>query len=152
MDSRAIKVKRLGINLDTLHMSKPLHPDTVSKILTESDAIIYRLYQLINEKKEMNYFAELNDSEGYSFSAYVKSKFTFTGEAKEQLNNINKRSGLIDKKPLYIVKCQLTDLYSNKSVFKYEHETTSRDIVFNSIETCLNELKLILNEKINATG
>lgn len=148
-----IEIKRISTAIDSGYITEPLHKDTILKILEDSDSTLYRLYLISSSKDEMKYFAELEgDTEGYSFTAYVKTIYAFGGVARDQLDNIGHRKSLMHKRPLYTVKCQMTDLFSNITLFKYTHEVTSQKRVYNSMETCLNELKIILDERVNAIG
>jgi hypothetical protein len=141
-----IEIKRIDTEVDSPYITKPLHRDAVVRILDASDQTLYRLYQITNDKKELNYFAELSDKDSeYSFSAYVKTSFTFGGGAREQIKNLGNNKALLDKRPMYEVKCSLTNLYTNKSVYKYSHKITNQQQVYNSIEQCLQEL----NNKLN---
>jgi hypothetical protein len=140
-----IEIKRLSAEIDSQYITKPLHEDTVDRISDASDSTVYRLYQIINDKKELNYFAELIKAEGYSFSAYVKTSFAFGGGAREQISNIGNNVTLLDKRPMYEVKCTLTNLNTNESMYRYSHKITNLSQVYNSMELCLQEL----NNKLN---
>jgi hypothetical protein len=141
-----IEIKRIDTEVDSPYITKPLHKDAVARILDASDQTLYRLYQITNDKKELNYFAELSDKDSeYSFSAYVKTSFTFGGGAREQIKNLGNNKALLDKRPMYEVKCSLSNLYTNKSIYKYSHKVTTQCQVYNSMELCLQEL----NNKLN---
>lgn len=139
-------VRRISAKLESPYIAKPLHKDTVSKMLKGNDTTIYRLYQISDGKKELNYFAEIVGDNTYSFSAYVKTTFAFAGEAREQINNIGKFSKLLLNTPKYEVKCSMTELYTNKTIFKYSHEVSTEALAYNSMEQCIKELNNKLNK------
>jgi hypothetical protein len=138
-------IKRINAKLDSPYITKPLHKNTISKMLKGNDATIYRLYQITDDKKELNYFAEIVGENIYSFSAYVKTTFAFAGAAREQINNIGQFGKLLLNTPKYEVKCSMTELYTNKTIFKYHHEVSTEATAYNSMEQCIKEL----NDKLN---
>ena len=139
-------IKRISAKLDSPYITKPLHKNTVSKMLKGKDATIYRLYQITDGKKELHYFAEIVGDNTYSFSAYVKTTFAFAGDAREQINNIGQFSKLLQNKPKYEVKCSMTELYTNETIFEYNHEVSTEALAYNSMEHCVKELNSKLNK------
>ena len=84
-----LTINRFETEIDSPYITKSLHPDTLSKILSENDETVYRLYQITGDKKEIKYFAEIKgDDLGYSFSACVKTSYAFAGDAREQIESI----------------------------------------------------------------
>lgn len=149
MDCR-LTINRFDTEIESPYITKALHQDTLTKILKENDAIWYRLYQISNNRKEIKYFAEIEgDTLGYSFSAYVKTSFAFAGDAREQIESIRKSKSLLMKRPLFTIKSSLTNLYTNKVIFIYEHKVTRLSSVYDSMHTCLVELNNKLNEKVS---
>ena len=141
-----ITVERIKTKLDSPYITKPLHKDSLSKILESNDRVVYRLYQITNDKKECKYFAEIVGDNNYSFSARVITTYAFAGDAREQINNIGINT-LLKSTPKYEVKCLVTDLYTQKTIFQYNHEVSTEVLAYNSMEECIKEL----NNKLNKT-
>ena len=145
-----LTIDRFNTEIESAYITQPMHKDTLTKVLKDTDVIWYRLYQISNNRKEINNFAEIKgDDMGYSFSAYVKTSYAFAGRAREQIESIGNRNSLLMKRPLYTVKSSLTNLYTNKVVFIYEHDITRLSSVYDSMTTCLIELNNMLNEKVS---
>ena len=145
-----LTIKRFDTEIESPYITKPLHPDTLTKILKEDDAIWYRLYQITSNMNEIKHFAEIEGNDlGYSFSAYVKTSFAFASDAREQIESVGHRNSLLIKRPLFTIKSSLTDLYTNKAFFSYEHSVTLISSVYDSMNTCLVELNNKLNEKVS---
>ena len=128
------------------YITKKLKHDTLSKVLNSHESTIYRLYLLANELKEIQHFAEMVHS-GISLSAILKTEYAFAGSARNQIQDISTFNNLLNKKPKYIIKCECIDLYSNKNIFMYHHEVSTKRQVYNSIKQCLGQLVTKLNEK-----
>ena len=139
-------VRRISAKLESPYIAKPLHKDTVSKMLKGNDTTIYRLYQITDGKKELNYFAEIVGENDYIFSAYVKTTFAFAGDAREQIKNIGIDT-LLQNTPKYEVTCSMTEQFTQKTIFEYRHEVTTEVLAYNSMEQCIKEL----NDKLNKT-
>ena len=144
MDS--LIIKRISAKLNSPYITKPLHKDSVSKILESNDRVVYRLYQITDDKKELNYFAEIVGENDYNFSAYVKTTFAFAGDAREQIKNIGIDT-LLQNTPKYEVTCSMTEQFTQKTIFEYRHEVTTEVLAYNSMEQCIKEL----NDKLNKT-
>ena len=145
-----LTINRFDTEIESPYITKPLHQDTLTKILNDNDMIWYRLYQITNNRKEVKYFAEITgDDSGYSFSAYVKTSFAFAGDAREQIESVGHRKMLLMKRPMFTIKSSLTNLYTNKVVFNYEHIVTRISSVYDSMNACLVELNNKLNEKVS---
>jgi len=145
-----LTINRFNTEIGSPYITKSLHPDTLTKILDTNDETVYRLYQLTDNKKEIKYFAEIKGNDlGYSFSAYVKTSFAFAGDAREQIESIGNHNSLLMKRPMYTIKADLTNLYTNETVFKYEHEVTLLSSVYDSMNICLVELNNKLHEKVS---
>ncbi len=54
-----LTINRIKTEIDSPYITKSLHPDTLTKILSENEETVYRLYQITGEKKEIKYFAEM---------------------------------------------------------------------------------------------
>ena len=104
-------VRRISAKLESPYIAKPLHKDTVSKMLKGNDTTIYRLYQISDGKKELNYFAEIVGDNTYSFSAYVKTTFAFAGDAREQIKNIGIDTLLQNTENRLIISVSLVNSY-----------------------------------------
>jgi len=139
-------IKRISAKLNSPYITKPLHKDSVSKILESNDRVVYRLYQITDDKKELNYFAEIVGENDYNFSAYVKTTFAFAGDAREQIKNIGIDT-LLQNTPKYEVTCSMTEQFTQKTIFEYRHEVTTEVLAYNSMEQCIKEL----NDKLNKT-
>ena len=139
-------IKRISAKLNSPYITKPLHKDSVSKILKSNDRVVYRLYQITDDKKELNYFAEIVGENDYNFSAYVKTTFAFAGDAREQIKNIGIDT-LLKNTPKYEVKCSMTEQFTQKTIFEYSHEVSTDVLAYNSMEQCIKEL----NDKLNKT-
>jgi len=146
---RQIIIKRIKTELDFPYIVKPLHKNTVPKILKSSDRTIYRLYQIADNKKEISYFAEIVGSNTYRFYACVKTSFALAGDARNQIKNIGKFNKLLENTPKYEIKCSMTELYSNKTIFEYNHEVSTEAQAYNSMEQCLIELNNKLNKGVS---
>jgi len=143
-----LTINRIKTEIDSPYITKSLHPDTLTKILSENEETVYRLYQITGEKKEIKYFAEMKgDDLGYTFNAYVKTSYAFVGDAKEQIESIGNHTSLLLKRPMWTIKSSLTNLYTNKIVFNYYHEVSNSMQVYDSMASCLVELNNKLNEK-----
>ena len=128
------------------YIIKKLKSDTLTKVLNSHESTVYRLYLLANELKEIQHFAEMSHP-GISLSATLKTEYAFAGGARTQIQDIFTFNNLLNKKPKYIIKCECIDLYSNKNIFVYRHEVSTKRQVYNSIKQCLSELVSKLNKK-----
>jgi len=128
------------------YITKKLKSDTLTKVLDAHEATVYRLYLLANDLKEIQHFAELSHP-GLSFSATLKTEYAFASEARTQIQDIFRFNNLLNKKSKYTIKCECIDLYSNKNIYAYRHEVSTKKQVYNSIKLCLEKLVTKLNEK-----
>ena len=144
-------MKKTSINVISTKVHKPyitkkLKHDTISKVLESHEGVVYRLYVLANQSKEIQHFAEMSHP-GISFSATLKTHYAFAAEARNQIQDIGVFNNFLNKKPKYEIKCKCFDLYNNKDIFTYYHEVSTSRQVYNSIKHCLEELVTKLNEK-----
>ena len=141
----------INTKVNNPYITKKLRPDTLSRVLESHESAVYRLYLLTNELKEIQYFAEMFH-EGISFSATLKTEYALAGDARIQVRDISLFNNLLNKKPKYVIRCDYSDLYSNKNIFSYHHEVSTKIQVYNSIKQCLEELVIKLNEKSIVLG
>ena len=139
-------IKVINTKVKSPYITKKLKPDTLTKVLDSHTATVYRLYLLANSVKEINHFAEMSHP-GISLTATLKTEYAFAGDARTQIQGISLFSKLLDKKPKFTIKCECIDLYSNKNIFVYMHEVSTKRHVYNSIKHCLEELVTKLNQK-----
>ena len=139
-------VNVINTKVSNPYITKKLKQDTLSRVLESHESAVYRLYLLTNELKEIQYFAEMFH-EGISFTATLKTEYALAGDARIQVQDISLFNNLLNKRPKYVIKCECIDLYSNRNIFLYRHEVSTKRQVYNSIKQCLEELVIKLNKK-----
>ena len=131
------------VRLKNQYIGKKIEAGTLKKVLDSTYHTAYRLYLIANGIKELQEFADI-DSEEYSLTAYVKTECGFIGEAKEQIWAITHLQPLLRKTPKYILRCELKHLMSNKVIYKCVLEHKHKDVMYNQIQECIENLKEIL--------
>lgn len=125
------------------YISKKIEPGTLQKVLDSSHQTTYRLYLIANGIKEIQEFASISDEE-YDLIAYVKTECGFVGEASKQVWAITHLQPLLQKKPLYTLRCELKNMMSNKVIYKCVLEHKNPEVIYDQIQECITNLKEIL--------
>ena len=125
------------------YISKKIEPGTLQKVLDSPYQTVYRLYLISNGIKELKEFASIS-SEEYDLTAYVKTECGFAGEASRQVWSIIHLQPLLQKKPLYTLRCELRHLMTNKVIYKCTLEHKNPEIIYDQIQECITNLKEIL--------
>ena len=125
------------------YISKKIESGTLQKVLDSPYQTVYRLYLISNGIKELQEFASIS-SEEYDLTAYVKTECGFIGEANRQVWSIVHLQPLLQKKPLYTIRCELKHLMTNKVIYKCTLEHKNPDVIYNQIQECIDNLKEIL--------
>lgn len=129
------------------YISKKIESGTLQKVLNSTYQTAYRLYLISNEIKELQEFAAIN-SEEYDLTAYVKTECGFIGEASKQVWAITHLQPLLQKKPLYTLRCELKHLMTNNVIYKCTLKHKNPDVIYNQIQECIDNLKEILEWEI----
>ncbi len=125
------------------YLNKKLEPGTLKAVLDSSYHTTYRLYLIANGIKELQDFASL-ESEKYTLTAHVKTECGFVGDAKEQIWSITHLQPLLQKKPLYTLRCELKHLMTNKVIYKCTTEHKNPEVIYNQIQECIDNLNEII--------
>lgn len=131
------------VRLKNQYISKKIEAGALKQVLNSTHHTAYRLYLIANGIKELQKFATI-DSEEYSLTAYIKTECGFAGEAKEQVWKITHLQPLLRKIPKYTLKCELKHLMSNNIIYKCTLEHRNKDVIYNQIQDCINNLKEII--------
>ena len=125
------------------YISKKIEPGTLQKVLDSPYQTAYRLYLISNGIKELQDFASIS-SEEYDLTAYVKTECGFIGDASKQVWSITHLQPLLQKKPLYTIRCELRHLMTNNVIYKCTLSHKNPDVIYNQIQECIDNLKEIL--------
>lgn len=125
------------------YISKKIEPGTLQKVLDSTYQTAYRLYLISNGIKEFQNFASIS-SEEYDLTAYVKTECGFVGEANRQVWAITHLQPLLQKKPIYTLRCELKHMMSNKVIYKCVLEHKNPEVIYDQIQECITNLKEIL--------
>ena len=149
MKLKQIKGKKEGIVLfEKTRLFKPyistkLEAGTLQKVLNSPHQTVYRLYLIANGIKELQDFASINSNE-YDLTAYVKTECGFVGDASRQVWSITHLQPLLQKKPIYTLKCELRHLMTNSVIYRCTLQHKNPEVIYNQIQECINNLKQIL--------
>jgi hypothetical protein len=138
-----IEVQFEKVKLAKPYISKKLEASTLRSVLDSTHQTAYRLYLIANGIKELQKFASIASDE-YLLTANVATECGFIGDAKSQVWNLIHLQPLLNKKPKYIVRCELVHLMSNKTLYRCVFEHKNPDAIYNQIQECIDNLKNIL--------
>ena len=141
--NKNIEVQFKKTRLFKPYLSKKIESGTLQKVLNSTYQTAYRLYLISNEIKELQEFAAI-DSEEYDLTAYVKTECGFIGDASKQVWSITHIQPLLQKKPLYTLRCELKHLMTNNVIYKCTLEHKNPEVIYNQIQECIDNLKEIL--------
>ena len=142
-------VNRIKINLDKKFITKSLDRETLVKVLSgEHPSILHRLYLIANELKEEQYFMEL-DHEVYQCSAKIKTRYAYSGDAKNQAETVSFMKDRLKTKHKWLILFRIYEKVGMKDVFEFRHETTNVDDLINVINTLETKTKEICQNKVN---
>jgi hypothetical protein len=141
--NKNIEVQFKKTRLFKPYLSKKIESGTLQKVLNSTYQTAYRLYLISNEIKELQEFAAI-DSEEYDLTAYVKTECGFIGDASKQVWSITHLQPLLQKKPLYTLRCELKHLMTNNVIYKCTLEHKNPEVIYNQIQECIDNLKEIL--------
>jgi hypothetical protein len=137
-------VKRLPIDLEKGYITKPLMPETLTKVLAEDNpSVMHRIYLVANELKEFQPFMEL-EHDRFTVSANISVKYGYAGAAKEQAGLIKMMKSKVNQNPQYIISLTLSEKVNMVERFTFKHTTSNRQEVYDLItklEEKINELK-----------
>jgi len=145
--NKNIEVQFKKTRLFKPYLSKKIESGTLQKVLNSTYQTAYRLYLISNEIKELQEFAAI-DSEEYDLTAYVKTECGFIGDASKQVWSITHLQPLLQKKPLYTLRCELKHLMTNNVIYKCTLEHKNPEVIYNQIQECIDNLKEILEWEI----
>jgi hypothetical protein len=141
--NKGIEVQFERTRLFKPYISKKIEPGTLQKVLDSPYQTAYRLYLISNGIKELQDFASIS-SEEYDLTAYVKTECGFIGDASKQVWSITHLQPLLQKKPLYTIRCELRHLMTNNVIYKCTLSHKNPDVIYNQIQECIDNLKEIL--------
>jgi hypothetical protein len=141
--NKGIEVQFEKTRLFKPYISKKIEPGTLQKVLDSPYQTAYRLYLISNGIKELQDFASIS-SEEYDLTAYVKTECGFIGDASKQVWSITHLQPLLQKKPLYTIRCELRHLMTNNIIYKCTLSYKNPDVIYNQIQECIDNLKEIL--------
>ena len=142
-------VNKIKINLDKKFITKALDRETLVKVLSgEHPSILHRLYLIANEVKEEQYFMEL-DHEVYQCSAKIKTRFGYSGAARNQAETISFMKDRLKVRPSYLILLRIYEKVGMKNVFEFRHETTNEDDLLRVIDKLETKTKEICQNKVN---
>jgi hypothetical protein len=138
-------VQALPIELKELYVSKKVHHDTFTQILTENrPQVLKRMYYIVNDIVERQELFSCDDEEYFVLSS-VTTNVGLIGEAKEQAK-VAKLKGL-HKSPHYKIRIIITRKKDNRMVFDFEHKLTRDVDVYELIINLENEINKLLWKK-----
>jgi|TARA_B110000971_G_scaffold211326_1_gene239537 hypothetical protein len=134
---------RIPIRLNPAFISKKIEPTAFKTALASSHHTAYQLYLITNGFKELLHFFEYTGDE-YFVSATVKTEAGFIGEAKKQVWSVKHLQPLMKKKPIYTLRCSVTEKATNKEVYRCVLESKDSRAIYNQIEESITDLVEIL--------
>jgi hypothetical protein len=141
-------VRLIPFKLDILYITNKLHTETATRMLGERRSnVIFSLYNIANGIKQRQHFLELEQPEGYHFSASITTNTVLVGEALQQFKNLRFRARQGYASPHYRIRVYLTDARSGKSLFDFEHCTSNRDRVYSLVNQLIKKINNILWKK-----
>lgn len=141
-------VRLIPFKLDSLYITNKLHPETATRMLSEQRSnVVFSLYNITNGIKERQHFLELDRPGEYYFSASITTNTTLAGEALQQFKNLRFRARRKYTTPHYRIRVYANDPVSGKSLFDFEHTTTSRQRVYELAHQLMTKINTILWKK-----
>ena len=137
-----MKIQRERVHLPSLYTSTSLNPNTIKAIMSSPYETAYRMYLIAEGIKETQDFATIHTNE-YTLTAVVRNVCAFTGDAKRQIMTIPKFNVLLSKRPVYVVKCELRCLSTNKILYRCEFKHKNQELIYNQIQECIYNLEKI---------
>jgi hypothetical protein len=140
----------IPIKLLKPYIIKKIEASALKGVLASTYQTAYRLYLITNGIKEIQPFYEFNHPE-YRVTANVKTIAAFAGEARSQVWNIKHLSKLLRKKPRYVLKCNVTNKITNKTIYSSEITSIKEQTIYENIQRSISDLDdiLIKNSKEN---
>ena len=135
----------MKISLQRPYITKKIEASALKTVLASTYQTAYRLYLITNGIKEVQSFYE-SDNKEYHVLASIKTSAAMAGEARAQTWNVKHLQPLLSKKPLYILRCRVTHVKSNKSVYKSEIITIKHDTIFSEIQKVTEDLDKLLKK------
>lgn len=135
----------MKINLQKPYITKKIEASALKTVLASTYQTAYRLYLITNGIKEVQSFYE-NENKDYNVIANIKTSAAAAGEARSQIWNVKHLQPLLNKKPLYILKCIVTHKESNKTIYRSEITTIKPETIFNQIQDSIKDLDNILKK------
>ena len=137
-----MKIQQERVHLPSLYVSTRLNHNTLAAVMSSPNETVYRLYLIAEGIKETQDFATIDTNE-YTLTAIVRNVCAFNGDAKRQIITIPKFNDLLLKRPLYIVKCELRSLLTNKILYRCEFKHKRQELIYNQIQECIYDLEKI---------
>lgn len=137
-----------SIKLEKPYITKKIEASAFKTALASTYQTAYRLYLITNGIKEIQSFIELKHDD-YFITAHVKTEAAVAGEAKQQVWAVKHLQPILYKKPRYILKCDVTDKLTNKSIYRCELVSVNPDTIYRQVQECIEDLETILNESDN---
>lgn len=125
------------------YITRKIEHSAFKTVLSSNYQTAYRLYLITNDIKEIQDFFECQHDK-YIVVAYIKTEAAPAGEARQQIWAIKHLQPLLYKKPKYILKCDVTDKLTNKSIYKCELTSSNQDSIYKQAQDCIKELESIL--------
>lgn len=137
-----------SIKLEKPYITKKIEASAFKTALASTYQTVYRLYLITNGIKEIQSFIETKH-EDYFIVAHVKTEAAVAGEAKRQVWEVKHLQPILYKTPRYILKCDVTDKATNRSIYRCELVSANQDAIYKQVQECIDELKIILHESDN---
>jgi len=129
--------------LEKPYITKKIEPTAFKTALGSTYQTAYRLYLITSGIKEIQSFFECSHDK-YFVIAHIKTEAAAAGEARQQIWSVKHLQPILTKKPRYILKCDVTDKQTNRSIYRSEVVSINPDVIYEQAQICIDELKQIL--------
>lgn len=142
-------VNRIKVRLDKKYITKPLDKDTLLKVISsEHPSVLHRLYMIVNEVNDHQYFMEL-EHPTLACTAKIKTTYAYAGEAKEQASVVGFMKRKVKERHSYSIILTIYEKVGMKELFRFNHKTTNIDDVINVINKLEEKTLEICQSKVD---
>jgi hypothetical protein len=137
-------LQRLKVNLHKPYLTKAFDQENLKKALAYEPAVVYSLYCVKNEVKEIQKFLKTENS-NFDLIAHVRTNYAFVGDARQQVWNTKPFSKLVRLRPKYTFYCALGSTITHKLLYYKKVETLKPETIYDLIESTQIELQKMID-------
>lgn len=128
-------LSRRPVNLSKRWITKPLHMDTFTQIIIDSNpSTAHRLYMLTNDLEHRQEFLELEKNDKICITAVVTTNHGYAKEARAQVEFLKWMRIRVLQRPEFSVKLYIYDRRTMLELFSFKHTTTNEKEVYRLID------------------